>query len=320
MLLEQLNSPEYQKISRRLASAFDVIAIFVGFLVRSLDDDGPMVMQADSLLKLRKAISETMSVTIEYLRDRWDASFAGAMGLHPEARVSTAETEMGSRQTLHWDSMTNTADEDPLTLSALRALSLWLREEDNDTLLKEATGLTDMLMELYQSSSPERIDFRPAALVALEALVMIEKGREMLIKQEGWKILSRDLASTLQEFSRLGPDDARRGIDIVRVLISIAEQERTGTAEEWMDLITVVAAWDVSEQPQDPLMREFELAVLQLCSTVLERANEGMKRRYRLSKSAIYGLASRLAETIDQDDVLREQMDDVLAALRSINY
>lgn len=278
-----------------------------------------MVMQADSLLKLRKGISETMSVTVEYLRDRWDASVAGAMGLHPEARVGAAETSMGSRHTLAWDSMKNNADEDPFTLSALRALSLWLREDENDTLRKEATGLIDMLLDLYRSSSVEELDFRPAVLVALEPLVMIDEGRELLMKHEGWKVLSHDLTIILQEHSRLARDDeTSRGIDTVRVLLLIVEQERTGTSEEWMNLITTVAAWDLPEQSISPLLREFEVAVLQLCSAVLVSANLGLRKRYTHSISAIAGLASRLEKSIDRNDPLREQMNDVLGALTSV--
>lgn len=319
MLLEHLNSPEYPKTSRRLASAFDVISLFVGFLLRSLDEDGPMVMQPDSLLKLQKGLSDTMSVTIEYLRDRWDAAVAGAMGLHPDARASTADTSMGSRHTLAWDSMKNNADEDPFTLSALRALSLWLREDENDTLREKATGLIDMLMDLYQSSSSGELDFRSPVLVALEALVETDQGREILIQHEGWKVLSSDLTSILQDPSRLSLDEeASRGIDIVRILLPIVEQERTGTAEEWMNLITAVAAWNLPEQPATPLLREFEVAVLQLCSSVLVSANHGMRKRYTHSIAAIAGLASTLQRSIDRNDHLREPMDDVLSTLASV--
>lgn len=319
MLLEQLNSTGYPETSRRIASAFDIISIFIGFLVRSLDEDGPMVMSAHSLLKLRKGISETMSVTIEYLRDRWDSSVAGAMGLHPTARTGAAETSAGSHHTLSWDSMRNRVDQDPLTLSALRALSLWLREDENDTLRGEATGLMDMLMELYQSSSPQGPDFRSPVLVALEALVTTDQGRELLLKQDGWKILSRDLTATVHDHSRLRQDaEASRGVDTVRVLLPIVEQETSGTAEDWMDLITAVAAWDLPEQAPSPAILEFEVAVLQLCSSVLARSNQGMRRRYVHSISAISAISNRLGMTIGEDDALREQMDDVLAALASV--
>ena len=131
VLLEKLNQPDYPDMARRLAAAFDVICIFIGYLVRSLEDESldSLVMSPDNLLKIRKSISESMSVTIEYIRDRWDASTAGAMGLHPEARTNKTETAAGSYNTLTWDSIENIAEEDPFMLSALRALSIWLREE-----------------------------------------------------------------------------------------------------------------------------------------------------------------------------------------------
>lgn len=319
MLLEQLNSPDYPSTSRRLASAFDVISMFIGFLLRSLDDDGPMIMQADNLLKLRKGISDTMSVSVEYLRDRWDASVAGAMGLHPDARAGAAETASGSHRTLPWDSLNNNADDDPFTLSALQAVSLWLREEENETLRKEATGLTDMLMDLYQSSSPEGLDFRSTVLVALEALIIIDEGREILLKHDGWKILCQDLTAIMQKTSRgVDAQEVSRGVEIVRVLLPLAEEERSGTAEEWMNLITTVAAWDVPEDTTNPTVLEFEIAVLQLCSVVLIGAGQGMRKRYTHSIGAIAGIADRLAKSISSSDPLREQMDDVLGTMASV--
>ncbi|KAH7313345.1 Neurochondrin-domain-containing protein [Stachybotrys elegans] len=317
MLLEQLNKPDYPTTSRRLSSAFDVVCIFIGYLVRSLEDESldSLVMSPDNLLKLRKGISETMSVTIEYLRDRWDASVAGAMGLHPDARTGPAETSMGSRYTLAWDSMKNNADDDPFTLSAVRALALWLREDENDLLRKEATGLTDMLMDLYRSSSPETLDFRSSVLVALEALVTLEQGREILLNNGGWEIITRDLVSVLQNISRAGLEDVSRGIEAVRVLLAVAEQVNTGTAEAWMDIITTVSAWNIPDQEQTPLSQEFQVAVLQLCCTVLANANPGMRKRYAHSIRAIAGVAHQLSSRLANDSPLAEAMADVLSTL-----
>ncbi|KAF4123237.1 Pyruvate/2-oxoglutarate dehydrogenase complex, dihydrolipoamide dehydrogenase (E3) component [Geosmithia morbida] len=302
MILEQLNSPEYAGTARRLASAYDVIAMFIGFLVRCLDDDRPMPMPPDSLLKLRSSISETMSVTTEYLRDRWDSSVAGAMGLHTEARTSTTETATGSYHSLAWDSMKNRVDQDPLTLSSLRCLSLWLREDENDDLRQEATGLIDMLTELYQSGASQGIDFRSPVLVALEALVTLDQGREILLSHDGWKTLSRDLVETVRDPTRLGQQvEITRGTDTVRVLLPIVEQQRAGTAEEWMDLITAVAAWDLDENRTLQVEgRRFVIAVLQLCSSILVGASQGMRRRYTHSVSAVSGIAHRLAATLDE--------------------
>ena len=321
MLLEQLNRPEYPDTSRRLASAFDVISIFIGYLVRCLEDESieTLIMSPDNLLKLRKGISETMSVTIEYLRDRWDASVAGAMGLHPDARVGEAKTSMGSHFTLTWDSMKNSADADPYILAAVRALSLWLREDENDLLRKEATGLTDMFLDLYQSDPVEKLDFRSPVLVALEVLTTLQKGRRILLDQNGWDCLMKDLRQTLQSGSNTIRDiEARRGIEIIRILINLAEHHATATEESWMDFITLVASRNISDQKHSSIAAEFEAAVLQLCCSLLVKASIGMRQRYQHSISAINGSAQCLSQSISPDDELKESMDDVLDTLSGI--
>lgn len=274
-------------------------------------------MEPDSLLKIRKSISETMSVTIEYLRDRWDASVAGAMGLHADARSNTTETSTGSHFTLTWDSIKNIAEEDPFILSALQALALWLREDENVQLRKEATGLTDVFLDLYRASSSKKLDFRSAAVVAFEGLAALEKGRDAILRNEGWELLSKDLVSSLQAHKEVQSDrEAIHIIDIVRVLLAIAESERSGTLENWMDIITGVAAWDVPETTS-PVAQEAQVAVLQLCCTLLAGTNTGMRIRYTHSIHAIAGIASQLNRTVSNE--FREQMDDVLETLKTVS-
>ncbi|TFB00826.1 hypothetical protein CCMA1212_007300 [Trichoderma ghanense] len=323
LLLEQLNKPEYPSTSRRLASAFDIICIFIGHLIRSLEDESleTLIMSPDNLLKLRKGIQETMSVTIEYLRDRWDATFSGAMGLHPDARSSKAETSMGSRHTLRWDSLETLADDDPFILSAIRALAIWLREDENEMLRKEATGLTDMFMDLYRGSSSDKLDFRSPTLVALEGLVAFEKGRTIFLQHDGWKTLSKDLADILQQDpSAITEDDTSRGLEIVRVLLPVAEQNSGDTPEEWMDLVTAVAAWDVFRERQaHPLVLELQVATLQLCCALLVKASPGMRRRYTHTVSALAGISMQLGTGIPGDSFLKESIDDVLNVLGSLS-
>ncbi|RCI13684.1 hypothetical protein L249_7972 [Ophiocordyceps polyrhachis-furcata BCC 54312] len=317
-LLGQLNARDSAATTRRLASAFDVICIFEGFLVRSLDGD-IWVMSPDSLLKIRKSISDTMSVTIEYLRDRWDASVAGAMGLHPDARAGNAETATGSHRTLAWDSMANPVDDDPLILSAVRALALWLREDDNDFLRKEATGLMDMLVDLYRSSAPGKLDFRSPILVAFEALVVLDEGHHLLLHHDGWQLLSRDLVEILNNTSTTNDkDEASRGVEVARVLIQVTEQETSGTEEAWMDLITAVAAWNVPDQERPPETQEFRVAVLQLCCSLLQGASHGARTRYKHSIGAIAGIAMRLSRCIERDSPFKEAMEDVMNTLNEL--
>lgn len=322
-LLEQLNSPQYPDTSQRLASAFNVVSNFIGYLLRSMDSDDssnlPWVISPDLLLKLRKAISETMSLTIEYLRDRWDASVAGVRGLHPEARVGTANTSSGSHFTLAWDSKSDNVAEDPLILAAVRALAIWLREDDNDLVRKEAAGLADMMIDLYRNSDRDKLDFRRPVLVAFEGIITEKKGVEAFHANAGWQALADDLVSILQASSTVSNnDDALRGIEIVRVLLQIAEAERTGTREEWMDLVTRVAACYIPEARQPPPVEECQVAALQLVTGLLANAHQGMQKRYVHSTSAVLGIANQLKAKIEGDMALEEALEDVLGTLAAM--
>lgn len=330
-LLGQLNSPEYQDISRRLASAFDVVSAFVGFLVRVLEDEdieGPLsslMMAPDLLLKLRNSISETMSLAIEYLRDRWDAAEAGAMGLHPDARTGTANTSRGSHYTLAWDSKTDNASQDPLILAAVRALAIWLREDDNDGLRREASGLSDMLMDLYKVSGTAGalLDFRRPVLVALEGIITVEDGSTCLLDNDGWRVLTQDMLSILHSSSTHNDEnECARGIEIVRVLLPIVEVEQPGSREAWMSVVTSVSAWPGPDDTKSPsIVHEFQVAVLQLITALALNTHPGMQRRYFHSITAVLGIAEQLKgeRIVTRDEALAESLRDVertLSALR----
>lgn len=284
-------------------------------------DDGnvPWVISPDLLLKLRKAISETMSVTTEYLRDRWDASVAGAMGLHPEARVGTAHTATGSHFTLAWDSKSDSAGDDPLILAAIRALAIWLREDDNDLLRKEASGLSDMLLDLYRDGGKGKLDFRRPVLVAFEGIIAEKRGIEAFLQNGGWQALADDLVAILEASSReSNEDDAARGVEIVRVLLHVAEAERPGPREAWMDVVTRVAAWYVPDAKQPPVVEECQVAALQLVTALMANTHPGMQKRYVHSTSAVLGIANQLREKIRGDAALEEALEDVLGTLSAL--
>ncbi|KAI3391573.1 hypothetical protein diail_7065 [Diaporthe ilicicola] len=329
-LLGQLNSPDYESTSKRLASAFDVVSAFIGFLVRFLEDESlenpisSLMMAPDLLLKLRQSIAETLSLAIEYLRDRWDAAEAGAMGLHPDARLGEAKTSRGSHLTLAWDSKIDTASQDPLILAAVRTLAIWLREDDNDMLREEAIGLTDMLMDLYKSSAEDgaRLDFRRPVLVALEGTTALEDGAASLLDHNGWEVLTRDLLGILRPTSSAGHDNeaAARGIEIARVLIPVVERESPGSREAWMAVVTAAAAWDVPDADQPPVVYEFQVAVLQLVAALLENTHAGMQRRYVHSVSAVLGIVEQLMGKIVKihDEALEDSLRDVETTLSGL--
>ena len=238
-LQEQLNSPEYLKTSMRMAESFDIVSNFIGYLMRCLDEDdsteglagrSELPFEPSQLLQLRTDISETMSLTIEHMRDRFDASVAGAAGLHPSARIASS-----AARAISWQSSEISMSDDPLTLSETRALALWLREDDNDALRREAAGIMDVFFNLY--SEAHSGDFRSPVLIALEGILAVPEGVEAFLREDGWSILSKGLQTALDSD---GAGAATQGIDAVRILLAVAESEVTGPSkEDWMNIINL---------------------------------------------------------------------------------
>lgn len=227
----------------QIAESFDIISNFIGYLMRCLDEDdsseGPtgrseLQFEPSQLLQLRTDISETMSLTIEHMRDRFDASVAGAAGLHPSARI--APNPASSARAISWQSSDISMSDDPLTLSETRALALWLREDDNDALRREAAGIIDVLLYLY-SEPHSRVDFRSPVLIALEGILAVPEGVEAFLKEEGWSIVFKGLQNAL------GSDGARaaqQGVDAVRVLLAVVESDVTGPSkQDWMNVVSL---------------------------------------------------------------------------------
>jgi hypothetical protein len=326
-LLAQLNSADYSSTSQRLAAAFDILSSFIGFLVRSLDDETgapSFSMPPDLLLKLRKDIAETMSLTIEYLRDRWDASIAGASGLHPSARSGTAATSEGTRLTLTWESMKDDVTADPLVLAGIRALAIWIREDENKTLRSESAGLMDTFVELYKTSLRGSLDFRYPVLLALEVILASEDGTDGFLGQDGWQVVFEDLQSILKNISEANsPNDAAtlgraaRGLEIVRVLLAVVDHPSTSLPQEnWMEAIKVTASMKPPATTPPSLILELQIAALQLSTALLSKAAGGVQKRYVTSISALSGLANQFksltrglsnkTETIEFTDLLED--------------
>ncbi|PBP27311.1 DUF1941 family protein [Diplocarpon rosae] len=306
-LLEKLNSAEYPSVSQRLAAAFDVISSYIGFLVRSLDDeDGSgFNVTPDLLLKLRKDIAETMSLTIEYLRDRWDASVAGASGLHPSARTGTAVTSEGTRLTLTWESMKDDVNADPLILAGIRALAIWIREDENENLRMETAGLMDMLVELYKSSSQSRLDFRYPILLALEGILVTEEALDGFLHQDGWQIVFQDLQSISRSTSdnataSTSSAEASRGLQIIRVLLAIVDHEAMSSPrDDWMMVVATTTSMKISAATLPSTIIEFQIAMIQLSVALLGKLSGGMRRRYFTSQPALSGLAKQLRSSVE---------------------
>ncbi|KAI1000461.1 hypothetical protein K3495_g7736 [Podosphaera aphanis] len=327
-LLQLLNSPEYVEISQRLAATFEIICSFIGYLVRSLDvatDGEKIIMAPDLLLKLRRDIAETMSLTIEYLRDRWDASVAGASGLHPSARDGSSAASDSTKLSLTWESMKVQVDADPLVFAGIRTLSIGIREDENDKLRCEAAGLMDMWIELYKMGEQAPNDFRYPIALALEGIMATDDGIETFLSNDGWNVLSEDLKKII--FNTHAPQlistsllcsEASRGLQIIRVLLAVLDHPHTGTAEEaWMEIVKSITGVKVSETPTPLVVTEFQIATLQLSVAMLTKASGGMTKRYVTSRAPLSGLLRQLKRKVDSLDQtyetseFMELLDDV---------
>jgi hypothetical protein len=331
-LLSKLNTPEYPAISGRLSSALDVVLFFIGFLIGCLGEEinsNPfnLSMSPDLLLKVRKNIAETMSLTIEYLRDRWDASVAGAAGLHPSARYGTAATSEGTRLTLAWDSVNEVVTNDTSILASIRTLATYLREDENENLRKESAGLMDMLVELYQASTSSTVDFKHAVLRALEIILTTEAGIDGFLNKNGWEILSQDLISIVSGSGATEDSSAdeyvEKGQDLVRVLLVVVDSEpTTEPRESWMEIIKSAASMKPPTS-KDPIALDLQIAVLQLAAALLTSSSYGMRKRYVIYITAMLGLATQIRKEVrklkGQDmEEIREELNDVIMTLENL--
>jgi len=300
---EKLHSEESPATSERLSKAYDIISAFIGHLIRSLETTIPMPI--DLLLKLRTNISETLSLTIEHLRDRHDSSTAGAAGLHPSARAPS-DTSSSTPLPIAWDTSTGLSN-DPLTLSQLRTLSLWLRDEENNPLRQEASGIMDVLLALYQHDGAQ--DFRFPVLVALEGILETSDGIGAFLQNEGWPPLAKDLTTILPQ-----PANHGLGIEIVRTLLTVAESDITGPPkEDWMSIVTLAqTSLTGSTQVSAP---ELPIAVSQLAIELLTRAPRGMQKRYRVPAQDLLRAARMLSGKSDVREEDRDGLEEVVEGL-----
>ncbi|CAD6565633.1 MAG: hypothetical protein ASARMPREDX12_006701 [Alectoria sarmentosa] len=321
-LQAKLHSTEYADLSERIARAYEIISAFIGFLVQSLetmdsdDEDGgsgpafSSPLPIDLLMKLRASISEVMSLTIEHLRDRYDSSTAGAAGLHPSARTPSERSY--HPLLIAWDTSSGIS-KDPLTLCQLRALSLWLRDEENDALRREAAGIMDVLLALYRDTSDQ--DFRYPVLLALEGTIETPDGVEAFFREEGWAIFAADLQEILSI-----PSDHARGIEIVRVLLAVVEADVTGPAkEDWMHIVDL-ARQSILHAP-DTTNLELGVAICQLAVELMVRAPRGIRNR---RKDAVVELRRYAAVLLtDEDGVsggVRDGLEEVVQGLDSLSF
>ena len=344
-LMTNLASPNYQHDSLRLAAGYDVISGFIGYLlsVMSSEEDNDETTQSqpqpqiettlispDLLLKLRRDLSETFSLTLEYLRDRWDAVTTGARGLDPSARVDPKAPPM-----LTWDNPTIPPEEDPILLAGLRAVSLWLREDENSELNAQAMGVLDVLVGLYEGSMKGKgvVDFRPPVLLLFEAVVGYEQeAAKVLLESGAWELLAADLRDAVEQMEgpeRTGVSTSRHTIgDVAGVLQLLVKSDAAPQSREvWMDVVKMAAGMDSQSGREgdleacDEIVRVYDLAV-----DVIEKAPKRLQKLVGGHAEKIGRNARELGERLkNRRDghrgkalELQQSLEDIVAALSEV--
>ncbi|KAI9827917.1 MAG: hypothetical protein M1819_006860 [Sarea resinae] len=248
-LLEILasNPAQYQEETRSLAAGYDILTTFIRALVESLDtsdlesgddsddnneeaglsstDAEPALdlLPPDILLSLRKEIAETMSVTMEFVRDRWDALSAVPLSASSatSTTISSSSAAAGPTTPLLTAASSAQSPEQPqppplqndiLFLSALPALSLWLHEDDNALLRHEAsTNLTEILLYLYGGSSSSNNNNSGitgpfgSLTLALSAILESAEGQAAFHAFDGAGVLIEDLTHLINDLPSAHP-------------------------------------------------------------------------------------------------------------------
>jgi Neurochondrin len=329
-LMATLSASSYSSTAIRLAASYDIVGLFLYILLRNLgeDDDGSLgspfeaLIPPDLLLKLRSDLSETFSLTLEYMRDRWDASIAGTAGLHPSAQAPEPSAATGPLP-LTWDNPSVPPTKDPIILAGLRATALWLREDDNEMLRKQALGVLDMLLALYKLSSEcQEVDFRPAVLTALAGVLpSSDTAVDDFLEQGGWAVLANDLDRLLTNTS---PNVHTQ--DLVRALLAVVESEAvTQSRESWMQLISSAAETTVlALRPDLNGLAALEdiISVYQLAIAIYLKAPRRLQRLFKPNMEQMRSKATSIYEqamgAVSLDSPVLQGTEDVLASLATL--
>ncbi|KAG0129785.1 Neurochondrin-domain-containing protein [Tuber indicum] len=278
-LLEQLATPSYGSTAHRLASDFDVLAAFLGYLLMVEDfDDIPIT--PDLLLKLKADIGETFGLTLEFLRDRWDAGYAGAAGFEPGFEKDTPLS-------ITWETkLEGGIARDPLVIAAVRALSLWLKEDES--LRKESGGLTDLFLGLWKKGKEDGVDHRFWILSSLEGTVEEDNGREQFLQYQGIDLIWADLKAIYVNRGA-GEDDLRIAFDEARVLTQVVILEDKAD-EVWVK--DVLAA--VNIRGDSVMHLELDAAIARLASACLVKTHKAARRRLKDDVQKVKEVCERL--------------------------
>ncbi|KAF2400928.1 DUF1941-domain-containing protein [Trichodelitschia bisporula] len=306
--LMEMSADTYSITALRLAASFDTLCAFVLYLFQLLEGDDSTDLAAsgltpDLLLKLRKDFGETLSLTLEYFRDRWDST--QDTGSEPKKIMSSSEDDPRMQP-----------QKDPIFVAGLRLLALWLREDDGTALREQAVGIMDVFTSLYRSSTlgSASVDFRDPLIAALSALVHTEEAAQAFLDNDGWSVLADDLRRSVQPGQPYSVDV--RGI--LDVLISVLESGAVAKSKEsWMALVSLLSSL---EPPTENIQLDQALAGYQLVEALVSKAPKKLRQASKSQCELLRNQAAKALEThrsrLPPDTV--EALEDVIHNLGEI--
>jgi hypothetical protein len=283
------NTAEYTMISARLAKSYDIIAAFLRFLMPSFvtpetDESEPEAPRLPSKplppeqeVDLKDKLTATMALAVKHLRERYVSRTAigipSDVSVPDLSRSSSGDSLLGPT-TPHSTAWLGTPSlyEDPLTLSLVRALAIWLKVSTDELLRTKAAGIMEVLIALYENKTQ---DFRGPVCFAVLGILDTMEGIQAFIGP-GWPVLYEDLKKIVT-----GPDRENygHGEAIIEVLRTAVEGLRMGDVEDdWLSILDV-ARDALTKATLEP---DFQLAtrVSTLAAELVEKAGVRMRIIY----------------------------------------
>lgn len=191
------------------------------------------------LLRIREDISNTCSLTMEHLHDRFEAWEAGKTIRRAGPGINSAT---GHFEFVHKDSGLPNMAEDPLVIQQLRMLSLWLREDDSEILRKEAAStMVKVILGLYGMAE----ELRSPLLILLEQCKWVPDALNDIRGSSGWKAMVSDLDSIVRSRA---PDKhvIQDGVVIIDILGPLASSSilRDVDNSVWIEFARIAVQLD----------------------------------------------------------------------------
>ena len=263
----------------RLQACYDVLTAFVGFLVGREHVGSPDIpvkplLPPDLLLELRKLISELMQVTILTIRERF-----GPPGTSIKLRDPIEE----AKWEFPWDMA------HAVTCAQLRALALWLRDDDGERLRKEAVAIMDVLLQLVEKG--RLLWVGDQIMICLEAICGTSNGAKNFLTLGGWQTVAEELHDIVKQPSAMVFLDEFRGEQMVMVLSTVVHQTGANPPKSMtMKVLRTVAAME-----QDTTRRSrLQLALLSLAGLLLSKTSLAQRKQYAKVGERILFKASAL--------------------------